>query len=91
MKKDLSYLEDYFPLQKMRYGKRLNYSIQIEPYLYEAHIPKLMIQPLIENAIKHNINETHDLLVELTIEVLDETLILIRVKDNGLGMTGRKL
>ncbi|MDQ0207378.1 sensor histidine kinase [Alkalicoccobacillus murimartini] len=86
LEKDLSYLEDYFSLQKMRYGKRLNYSIQIEPYLYEAHIPKLMIQPLIENAIKHNINETHGLLVELTIEVLGETLMLIRVKDNGLGM-----
>ncbi|TSB47400.1 sensor histidine kinase [Alkalicoccobacillus porphyridii] len=84
--KDLDYLEDYFSLQLMRYGKRLEYSISIEPRLSQANIPKLMIQPLIENAIKHNINEVGSLSIELDIQLLEEDTMLIRVSDDGLGI-----
>ncbi|MEN0645364.1 sensor histidine kinase [Alkalicoccobacillus gibsonii] len=86
LEKDLNYLEDYFSLQKMRYGGRLTYHIQVDPSVYNAQIPKLMIQPLIENAIKHNINLTKHLHVELIISVLDDAHLLIQVRDNGCGI-----
>ncbi|MED4130601.1 sensor histidine kinase [Shouchella miscanthi] len=89
---DIRYLNDYFSLQKMRYGKRLHYEMTFIPesILDEASIPKLLIQPLIENAIKHNIHKTHSLSIEVTIKT-DGDLLTIEIKDNGMGLAKEKV
>lgn len=91
LKEDIAYLEDYFSLQKMRYGKRLDYEINVDPFLLkEAQVPKLLIQPLIENAVKHNINQTSRLFIEISIKKKGDSL-LIKLIDNGAGMTEQQL
>ena len=52
---DVEYLERYLDIQKIRFGERLQTSVQIPPALLRAQIPTLLLQPLVENAIKHGI------------------------------------
>lgn len=87
---DISNLHDYISLQKMRYGDRLSFSSEIDRDLLPIHIPKLIIQPLIENAIKHNIQHVFDLSINLIIKQID-CHIVIEVIDNGIGIEAGKL
>ncbi|MFS0786550.1 histidine kinase [Shouchella sp. 1P09AA] len=91
LKEDITYLEDYFSLQKMRYGKRLDYQIDVnEELLTDARIPKLLLQPLIENAVKHNINQVSKLFIQLTVRRKGNKLF-ITLFDNGLGISAHEL
>ncbi|AIC94381.1 sensor histidine kinase [Shouchella lehensis] len=92
LEEDIRYLNDYFSLQKMRYGKRLHYEITVNPLsiLEEAFIPKLLIQPLIENAIKHNIHKTHSLFIQVVIKT-DGNELTIEIRDNGKGLNEKKV
>ncbi|MDQ0253279.1 two-component system sensor histidine kinase YesM [Evansella vedderi] len=90
LKTDLEYLEDYFSLQKMRFGKRLEYEIDIPNELLYIHVPKLIIQPLIENAIKHNIDKTNKLSIRLSAHKFNSHLFIV-VQDDGEGIEANKL
>ena len=46
-------MERYLHIQKMRFGRRLTYEISLEPCILEEEIPKLILQPFVENAIVH--------------------------------------
>lgn len=87
---DLSYIEDYLLLQKQRYGDRLSYHIQAEEQLCSAMVPKLLVQPLVENAIIHNSDLVPSLHVEIKV-VQDGRDIIITVRDDGMGMSPREL
>ncbi|GIV27368.1 MAG: histidine kinase [Bacteroidia bacterium] len=52
---EISIVQDYLSLEKIRYEERLNYSFEIDPKTLQFSIPPLMIQTLVENAIKHGI------------------------------------
>jgi len=52
---EVEYLERYLDIQKIRFGERLQVSVQIPAALLSAQIPTLLLQPLVENAIKHGI------------------------------------
>jgi two-component system sensor histidine kinase YesM len=49
---DIEYVKDYLLLQKMRYNRRLTYSIDIPEALMACRVPKLVIQPIVENSLK---------------------------------------
>ncbi|MEG0047606.1 MAG: histidine kinase [Clostridia bacterium] len=87
---DMEYLNDYLLLQKIRYGKRLDYHIEIEEALLECMVPKLLIQPIVENSIKYGANRTTG--IELLISARQEGSYLhIRIDDDGVGMNARQL
>ena len=52
---EVEYLERYLDIQKIRFGERLEVSVQIPAALLRAQVPNLLLQPLAENAIKHGI------------------------------------
>jgi two-component system LytT family sensor kinase len=52
---EVEYLQRYLDLQKVRFGERLQASMDIAPELLRAQVPNLLLQPLVENAIKHGI------------------------------------
>jgi LytS/YehU family sensor histidine kinase len=52
---EIEYLQRYLELQKLRFGERLQVTIDIAPELLAARVPNLLLQPLVENAIKHGI------------------------------------
>jgi sensor histidine kinase YesM len=54
---EVEYLQRYIDIQKVRFGERLGYSVDIPEALMDAQVPSLLLQPLVENAIKHGLAE----------------------------------
>lgn len=52
---ELAFLDQYLAIQKMRFGERLQYSVQAPATLMSASIPSLLLQPLVENGFKHGL------------------------------------
>jgi two-component system, LytTR family, sensor kinase len=52
---EVEYLQRYLDIQKVRFGERLRWSVDIPEELLSARVPSLFLQPLVENAIKHGI------------------------------------
>jgi LytS/YehU family sensor histidine kinase len=51
----VEYLQRYLDIQKVRFGERLQVSVDIPQEILHAQVPNLLLQPLVENAIKHGI------------------------------------
>lgn len=80
----------YLQIQKMRFQKKLQYTIAIEENILAYKIPKLILQPFVENAIVHGLESTgENSRIEVTGQ-LEQNHIVFRVKDNGVGMTKEK-
>lgn len=90
LRTDMTYIDNYLSLQKMRFNERLNYSMDVDVKLLDLKIPKLILQPIVENSIKHGIENTRRLSIDITISQKG-TDLLMEVKDNGQGMTESKL
>ena len=84
---EIAHVKSYLTIQEMRYKDKFEYSIEIDPDLYNCTILKITLQPLVENAIYHGIKEVdHRGTIRITGEELDGN-IKLEVIDNGKGMT----
>jgi two-component system sensor histidine kinase YesM len=90
LRTDLEYIETYLMLQKMRYGDRLEYHIDVEEDLLDCRVPKLIIQPLVENSIVHNAEHRQVMEVAVTGRRTPQG-IRLEISDNGLGIPPGKL
>lgn len=86
---DIRYVEDYLTLQKMRYGDRLDYSIHVDATLCGCRVPKLLVQPIVENSIVHGLDRTRHLCLQIDGRREDADLC-VTVEDDGPGMTDAK-
>ena len=57
LREEVEYLQRYLDIQKVRFGERLQVSVDIPAELLRAQVPNLLLQPLVENAIKHGITK----------------------------------
>lgn len=85
---ELSFITKYLSLQKIRYEDRLTYDLYIEPSLSTIKIPKLLIQPLVENAVIHGLEpsnlNTHVSIGVFSITILLQNFHVISVTNTGL-------
>jgi two-component system LytT family sensor kinase len=103
MEEEIDFLGKYLDIQKMRFAERLRYHIDIPAALMKAQVPELIVQQLVENAIKHGIAKRAkggELLVtatrngaQLTLSVFnDGPLLTNHVKESvGLSNTRQRL
>jgi two-component system sensor histidine kinase LytS len=83
LQEEIEHVHSYIEIEKARYEERLNFILEYDPKdVY--FVPNFIIQPLIENAIKHGFTK-NTLTVKLSIHVLDKCIEII-VSDNGKGM-----
>ncbi len=81
-------IKNYLDIEKIRFDKRLNYTIQVDDELSTLKIPHLLIQPLVENAIKHGIEpKPEGGSVRISIKKGAGKNIII-VEDDGVGIKG---
>jgi len=79
-------IDNYLHIQKMRFQKRLDYEINMETEILEAYLPKLIIQPFVENAIVHGFEKAGEqCFISVTGRLKDERIVFC-IKDNGVGM-----
>ena len=86
IEEELKYVNQYLYIQKMRFQEHIICLVEIPEQLYEYYIPKLMIQPLLENAIVHGVSELKETGMIAVTGKETEDAIYITVKDNGNGM-----
>jgi sensor histidine kinase YesM len=80
---ELSLVRNYLEIEQIRFGDRLTFSIDVDPDLLSVEIPMFMLQPLVENAIKHGVSKIEGQgNIGLKINKKDNG-ILISVQDNG--------
>src|SRR5690606_26358732 len=79
---DMGYIEDYLLIQKTRFGDRFKVKIEIAPECHRCKIPKLLLQPLLENSIKYGFQKKMELAIEIKGWLADGYLYL-QVKDDG--------
>ena len=82
---DIEYTKNYLLIQKYRFGKRLDYTIKIDEATLSCIVPKLIIQPIIENAIKYGYENKKYLCVKINASIDQDNLVII-IKDNGSGI-----
>ncbi|MFK7973114.1 MAG: two-component regulator propeller domain-containing protein [Bacteroidia bacterium] len=83
----------YLSLEQMRFKDRFTYEVKVDPDLEIAQtmIPPMILQPFVENSIKHGISNMNDGEIEVEIEKANEDQIRILIRDNGIGVEASKL
>ena len=91
VREELEHVRSYLVIQKIRYENQFEYSFYVDPETENYFVPKLMLQPLVENALYHGI-KLCDRKCILMIQVLSHgDRIEIEVLDNGAGMDAETL
>jgi two-component system sensor histidine kinase YesM len=86
-----SHVENYLAIQKMRYGAILEYDFDFSAEILQESMLKLLLQPLVENAIYHGIKKTRRRGHISVKGYSTGDCMIFTVVDNGLGMTGEEL
>jgi sensor histidine kinase YesM len=90
LEEELRLLEDYLAVAQLRFGDRLRATIEASEEARDALVPTLLLQPLVENAIRHGIEADPDAsYVEVIAQRMDGDLVLI-VRDDGPGFDGNE-
>jgi len=87
---DIKYIEDYLIIQKFRFEDNFDYKINLNEGAEECLIPKLVIQPIIENCIKYGFETKEYLKINIDGNVEKNNLV-ISIVDTGEGMSYEKL
>lgn len=88
LKDELTYVQSYLELQKRRLAGQLTYSIHLEAGLEQREILKLILQPLVENSLRHGFQEWDQTNRIAVRAYQDGAFVVIDVLDNGSGFTG---
>ena len=88
LKQELGFLERYLEIERTRFRDRLTVVVSVEPETLDAEVPNLLLQPLVENAIRHGVGRRHspgriEILAARRSEVLE-----LRIRDDGPGISG---
>lgn len=91
LSEELSLVEAYVEIQKIRFSDKFDYLVDVAEHLRESMVPKLMLQPMVENSILHGFEDRdHGMVMIQGYETGEHHLKLI-VKDDGKGISPDKL
>lgn len=84
---ELDYVRSYLALQRQRFDENLHYRIEADERAGAVRVPKMILQPLVENVFKHGIQPAlGPAEIEISCRLTEPSLLEIRVSDNGVGM-----
>ncbi len=87
---EIKHVKEYLFIQKQRYEDKLTYNFNVDEKLLKYEVPKIIIQPIVENSIYHGIKNIFENGI-INIDVYEENEnIMISVKDNGIGFEKSK-
>ncbi|WP_046176283.1 cache domain-containing sensor histidine kinase [Domibacillus indicus] len=91
IRQEVDLVSHYVTIQKFRFEERLDFHIKVEKEVYECRIPKLTIQPLIENAIHYALEKIIDPCTITIKAYRKQGAVFVTVEDNGPGMDAQFL
>ncbi|OMD60417.1 cache domain-containing sensor histidine kinase [Paenibacillus odorifer] len=91
IKQELNNLDHYFAIQKIRYADRFDIEYDLDESLLQSMIPKLILQPIAENAILHGVTDIGGkVLIQIKVYAKNEYTLIIEIIDNGKGFDTTK-
>lgn len=90
VKEDMENIQSYFNILQIRYNKRFAYEVNIEESILDCMIPKLIMQPLVENAVKYGFTDRDKLTVKIK-GYEKQGRLIFSCEDDGAGMTPQQL
>ncbi|WP_273123633.1 sensor histidine kinase [Bacillus weihaiensis] len=92
LSRELDYTKAYLLLQKERFGDHFHYTVEFDQEALSIHIPKMILQPIIENYFKHGFDSGRERRGQLSLKgSLIEGMLVIVIKDNGTGIEEDRL
>ncbi|MFP2928453.1 sensor histidine kinase [Pyxidicoccus sp. 3LG] len=89
LRQELDFVERYLRLEQLRFQERLRTRIEVAPDAQEALVPHLLLQPLVENAVRHGVREKGESLVDVKV-TREEDMLWLRVRDTGEGLASHE-
>lgn len=87
LEREIKQVERYFSLEMARFGEdRLELKVNIEPEVYDMLVPSFMIQPIVENSVRHAMGIDGKLTVAIEGRIVEPNIV-ISVIDDGIGMS----
>jgi two-component system LytT family sensor kinase len=91
LREELESIDEYLDIELVRFGPQLKVAKRIRPETLDVIVPSMILQPLIENSIKHGLErKLGEARITISTELRDRHLA-IEVHDNGLGMTAERI
>lgn len=87
LEQEVEILKTYLEIEKIRFGEQLNYDISVGENLNSIQLPRLLLQPIVENAIKHGTSKVESGTIEIKAREENENLI-VEISDNGPAFGG---
>lgn len=86
LRREAEILERYIEIQKLRLSDGFSFSMSLPAPLEDCLVPKMILQPLAENAILHGLDGVENGEIAVEVEEADGDVLRIRVSDNGRGL-----
>lgn len=88
IEEEIQYVKSYLEIEKIRFEDRLTIRYNIDPAIIQMQIPMLLVQPLVENAIKHAVaKQSGNSMIKITVKDGRTGELKIKVSDNGPGQS----
>jgi len=88
VEEDVAYLQRFIAITKARYGEKLHTDIEVDPAIRGERVMKMLLQPLVENALTHGLEQVKGRPWLIRIRATgDEEQLRFAVEDNGVGMS----
>ncbi len=86
LRNELEFLEKYIDIQRIRFGDRFRVSMDISPDTPDALVPNFVLQPLVENTVKHVLSKSNKECRLRINSFIENKFLVLEVNDNGPGM-----
>ena len=91
LREELSFIDDYLAIEMVRFGDKLRFQKEIEPDTLDRLVPSMLLQPLIENSIRHGLSSKVDGgMIRVRSRLVDGRLC-VTVEDDGVGIPENRL
>jgi two-component system LytT family sensor kinase len=91
LREELSFIDNYMAIELVRFGDKLRFLTEIEPATLDRMVPSMLLQPIIENSIRHGLSSKVDGGMIRVRSLLVEERLHIFVEDDGIGIPEPKL
>ena len=86
LREELEFLARYLEIEQVRFGDRLTVDFDVDPETYPATVPNLLLQPLVENAVRHGVSPSASARTVGVRACRDDGSLVVRVIDDGPGL-----
>lgn len=87
LQQEIEFLNGYLEIERIRFKDRLTTDIQVDPEVLDVRVPNLILQPIVENAMRHAVGNSTSGHVEIVATPVNG-VVRIEVRDNGPGIKG---